>query len=228
LRISTGDVNTSDPVEVSAESSEGVHKRTVASLNDFLISLSDLSVVSNTFQQFFLKSRMRLTRYADTEDPETCMWNFCHYLFIPTRINDSTIPNSIKILSLRCWLATIMVLPLTQEFTNRFISIGEGIPEYQNQCGTVIEQRVDRIVECIDPQFIRETIASTSNKSNSMQVFIRTFASLALTASLEILEKWCPNIVECTRLNPGYDGKWLKAFDPLRVEQVKHINEMRK
>ena len=74
--------------------------------------------------------------------------------------------------------------------------------------------------------FIVKSLQTSYTTSNSMMVYLRVYTNTLLLVSIEILKKWCPNISECMRINPDFDGQWINPFDMIVNEQISFIQDM--
>lgn len=191
------------------------------------ISREFLNIISNTFAEA-IKRTPTLKKYIETdEDSVMIMWNFCHFFFVPVRLNDDTIPTNIKIDSLRRWLTTVFILPFNIEYCSKY----SGLIKRYN----IIHEGIDRFTtdkiktfeNDIAPEWINKVINEYYTTNHFTQEFIRTMMYIVILSSIDILKKYNPFIKEACSINPEYDGRWIPAFgDEMFNSQLKKINEL--
>ena len=166
-------------------------------------------------------------------DPRICTFEFLHYLFIPVRVDTNTLSEEIKINSLRKFITVIMFLPYMEEYSDRYLTAINNI-EFLKKVHQAIQQDANgkastNIVEQMinmKYDFIIKCLQTTYTTSNTMMVYIRVYTNLIILISIEILKKWCPNINECVRINPDFDGNWINPFDTIVNDQIQYIQDL--
>ena len=165
------------------------------------------------------------------QDPRLCAFEFLHYLYIPVRVDVSTLSDDIKINSLRKYITVVMFLPYLTPYTDRYLSAINNIEFMQkvhtniitvNGSITTIAQQMMNMTH----EFIIKSLQTSYTTSNSMMVYLRVYTNIIVLASIEILKKWCPNISECMRINPDFDGQWINPFDIIVNEQIAFIQDL--
>ena len=191
------------------------------------ISDREYEAVLNTFYSCIQKHK-RLSFYLkDIVDPQECMWECCHYLFIPVRLQHSSLPKSVQSNSLRKWLNVIFTLPFISQYVRKYESIIPNIKTLESVYERLIgdPEKVTKFTK-IEPEWVYGVIAKTYAKDNGAQVFIRLFINIALLCSVEILKKYCPNIRACVAINPDFDGVWLNPFDQQHIDHLQELNKL--
>lgn len=161
------------------------------------------------------------------EDPFECMWEFCHYLFIPVRLQHDSIPKEIRMNSLRKWVNIVFTLPFIRAYTEKYISAINNIAFIQDVLNKLIDDpsKISKFMK-IDDAWVFGTISRTYNKENPTQIFIRLFMNVLIIISVEILKKYCPNYHQCAAINPDWDGNWLNPFDTYHMDHLQEINKL--
>jgi len=195
--------------------------------NPLEINDDDFSAVLFTFQQCVNKN-LKLQHYAELiKDPIDCMWDFCFYFIAPVRLAKNTVPRDVVMNSLRKWLSVSFVLPFITTYANKYQNIIASvdfinsvygkISESEDRMGTIKSIPFEHIVACIGKKW---------NPNNTSHLLVRTFMHIFLMATSEIIKKYCPNIADCYRLNPTYDGTWIDEYDRMFDEHIRKLNSM--
>ena len=213
-------------VDISASMMFNHFMKTASNTNE--LSISMLNIIANTFTEA-IKETPVLKRYIETQsDPVMTMWKFCHYFFVPVRLNDDTIPQDVKIDSMRKWLTTIFTIPFSIEYCSKFASAIKrynDIAEGKNR----LTQETIKLFKEIKCDWINKIINEYYSKNQFTQEFIRLFMHVAILSSIDILKKYNPFIKEACHINKDYDGRWVPAFgDEMVNTQLKKINELTK
>lgn len=156
------------------------------------------------------------------KDKYTAMWYLCKDFFVPIRVITTSMSLNERNSQLRKWLSIVLTEPYINQYFLRFNKIIDV--DHLN----TYEEIINRLKE--DPSIMTKTyqnmLASNVNlklmlgesKPNGKPVmFIRTNIRIMLLASIEIMERYCPNLIECRMSNPRYNGTWLHSADQLRV-----------
>lgn len=163
---------------------------------------------------------------AKFPDPVLHLFEFCKYFFIPVRLNTSTLSDDIKINSIRKWVTIILSLPFNKEFTQKYLDVIANVDYLQQATEKIFENTVTmEKMENITDDFVAKTIAKYKT-SNTAQRYIRLIGYILVISSVEIMKKYCPNIYECMKINPQFDGAWINPFDKIFNEQVADINNL--
>ena len=165
------------------------------------------------------------------QDPRLCTFEFLHYLYIPVRVDVSTLSDDIKINSLRKYITVIMFLPYLTQYTDRYLRAINNVEFMQKVHSNIIT--INGSISNIAQQmmnmrydFIVKSLQPTYTISNTMMVYLRVYTNIIILVSIEILKKWCPNISECMRINPDFDGQWINPFDIIVNEQISFIQDL--
>lgn len=191
------------------------------------LSNEDLMAIASVFKQQ-IEKQPHLKIYAmNSTDPINCLFDILHYMFIPIRLDVETIPDSIKLQSLRKWLTLVMTLPFQFIYSSQYEKSINGITFLQEATEKMLSSDHVLIrISSVQPEFIVKTIAR-NHTSNTTQRFIRLVGHMVIILSIEILRKYCPNILECCRINPSYNGVWLNlAFDNIFQQQVSELTKI--
>ena len=192
------------------------------------LSVSMLNIIANTFMEA-IKETPVLKRYADTKtDPVMGMWKFCHYFFVPVRLNDESIPQDVKIESLRKWLTTIFVIPFNAEYCSKYSSVVKKYTLISEGRDKLTQNAVVQFKDNIKVDWINKIIAEYYvGKATFTLEFVRLTMHVALLSSIDILKKYNPFVKEACAINPNYDGRWVPSFgDEMVNTQLKKINEL--
>lgn len=191
------------------------------------ITDEDFNTVAQSFRNYIDKNpNSKLAHHAKQyTDPVECMWEFCHYFFVPVRLQHETIPKVVKINSLRKWLTVSFTLPFVRVYTDKFLNSINNIQYLQSVYDRLNESRIEQF-KSIDHDFVNVMICRVYNEQNQTIMFVRICMNIVLMASIEIMKKYCPNYSECYRINPNYDGTWLNPFDPIFSEHVMELNKL--
>jgi len=208
LVISPNDSNVANKTELTDEQ----FKTIVLTFNAFIARNKSLKIYNQTIE---------------ITDPIDKMWSLCHYLFVPVRLQDDTIPRNIKINSLRKWLTVAFTLPFIPNYTNKYMNAINNVQYIQMIYEKLVSDptKIQRI-KSLDVSFISKTISRTYNNNNPSQIFTRVYMNIMLMASVEIMKKYCPNYPECCVINPNYDGAWLNPVDPIYNEHLVELNNL--
>lgn len=166
-------------------------------------------------------------------DPRLCTFEFLHYLFIPVRADVSTLSTDIKINSLRKYITVLMFLPYMEDYIERYLEAINNMEFVKNVHSAIIQDVngkgstniVEQMVN-MKYDFISKCLQTSYTTSNTMMVYIRVYTNIIILSSIEILKKWCPNINECIRINPDFDGSWINSFDTIVNEQLQYIQDL--
>ena len=174
----------------------------------------------------------RLGLYSkQIQDPRLCAFEFLHYLYIPVRVDVSTLTDDIKINSLRKYITVIMFLPYITAYTDRYLSAINNIEFMQRVHSNILNTKlgisnVAQQMMNMRYDFIVKSLQTSYTTSNSMMVYLRVYTNIIILVSIEVLKKWCPNISECMRINPDFDGQWINPFDIIVNEQISSIQDL--
>ena len=198
-------------------------------LNRSEITDDQFNSICETFRNYVDKNqKTKMSHYAKgINDNADLLWEFCHYLFVPVRLQHDTIPRVMKINSLRKWLTVAFTLPFVKTYTSKYINAINNIPFSQ----AIYEKLVDdpnkiEKLKSIDDSFAQISISRVYNENNPTMIFIRICMNILLMASIEIMKKYCPNYPECYRINPNFDGTWLNPFDTIYSEHLLELNNL--
>lgn len=185
--------------------------------------------IVNTFVRCINENKRLAMIAKDIVDPYECMWEFCHYLFVPTRLMHDAIPKPIKMNSLKIWINLIFTLPFIQEYTSKLVSCMPAVEHIQSVYAKIRDDatKIKRMTE-IDKDWCYNAIGEGKKGLNPLQTFIRTVMMVSLVASIEIVKKYCPCYRRCAQINPEYDGQWLNPVDPYYNEHLEALNKLLK
>lgn len=162
-------------------------------------------------------------------DPILCTFEFLHYLFIPVRMDVSTMSEELKINHLRKYLTVIMFLPYMDSYTEKYIAAINNIEFLQKVHATLTNKNNSNNIAIqmknMKIDFIFKSLLTNYTQNNSMMIYLRVYCNMVLLISIEILKKWCPNIIECMRINPNFDGSWVNPFDAIVNEQIQCLQD---
>jgi hypothetical protein len=142
------------------------------------------------------------------------------------RLNTATIPTPVQETSLKNWLLVVMTIPFIRLYSDKYSTTLNNINHIYKVRNQLVNhpETVNNIISTIAFPWIRDNvITEVYNKEHALQVFIRTFIQIALLASIEIIKKYNPCIVDTNCYNTNYDGSWLVPVDPQHIE---HMNKL--
>lgn len=195
--------------------------------NETELNDSEYEAVLNTFYSS-VKSHKRLSFHVkDINDPQECMWECCHYFFIPVRLQHNSLPKTVQSNSLRKWLNVVFTLPFIPQYTRKFEGVVNNVKFLENIYYKFADDptKVSKFTS-IDAEWVYSAIARTYIKEHTTQIFIRLFMNVVLLCSVEILKKYCPNYRSCVSINPDYDGAWLNPFDQQHIDHLQELNKL--
>ena len=205
--------------------------------NKVLLSDADFNQLAFVFADCLPRASPRLNTFTEQykTDAEK-MWQCCKYLIIPIRVNHETIPPTDRENMLRKWLSTVFTLPFCDLYTNRYKDIyPEAILTLQRVYG--IFKIADKVnepsfniqkvtqIKSLDEKLIKAYTSPIQSSGMADRIF-RIFMMIVLLGSGEIIKKWCPNILECRKINPAFRGTWLRPFDILVNPQLTRISKI--
>lgn len=194
------------------------------------ISDNDFTNIAIVFKNEMDKNQ-KLGMYSQSvQDPRLCMFEFVHYLYIPVRVDISTLSYDIKINSLRKYLTVIMFLPYMTQYTDRYVSAINNL-EFMQKVHDTLSNKNNNIAQqmmTMKPEFIYKSLQTSYTITNNMMVYLRVYTNIIILISIEIMKKWCPNIAECMRINPDFDGNWINPFDTIVNEQIGYVQDITK
>lgn len=187
------------------------------------------NTIASTFKNYIDKNpSTKMSYYAKgITDPVDLMWEFCHYFFVPVRLQHETIPRMMKINSLRKWFTVAFTLPFVRNYTDKYLNAINNIQFLQAIYEKLVDDpnKIDKL-KSINDDFAKISIARVYNEQNPTMIFLRICMNIVLMSSIEIMKKYCPNYPECYRINPNYDGTWLSPFDPIYSEHLMELNNL--
>lgn len=194
---------------------------------DTELSDSEYEGICNTFYTCVKQNKRLSFHLKDIVDPQECMWEYCHYFFVPVRLQHNSLPKSVQSNSLRKWLNVIFTLPFIPQYVRKFESVVPGVMGLETIYRNLQENpnKVTQISK-IELDWAYSTIARSFNKDNTTQAFIRLFMYISLLCSVEILKKYCPNYRACAAINPDFDGVWLNPFDQQHIDHLQELNKL--
>jgi len=192
---------------------------------------SQLQQVAKTFVESISETPKlsRFTQHNVKSDAILTMWEYCHYFFVPVRLNQESIPDVVKLQTMRKWLTVVFTLPFYTDYTRKYLNTINNV-EYIEEGRSTLKNpdKIENIINKINISWIIGIINEVYNPDVFLQNFIRTFMHVSLMASIEILKKYNPFIVDCTKINPNYDGTWIISLDPMFSEQLFKISSLLK
>lgn len=191
------------------------------------ISKEHFNIVANTFVEA-IKQTPTLKRYVENDgDAVLTMWKFCHYLFVPVRLNEDTIPLDVKVNSLKRWITTVFVIPFNIEYTSKFSNLIKRYNVIHDGIEKMTDMAIQQFKTNIKIDWINKIINDYYNVGQFTQEFIRTFMYVLVLSSIDILKKYNPFVKEACAINPNYDGRWIPSFgDEMINIQLRKINEL--
>lgn len=183
--------------------------------------------IVNTFVNCINKHAKLSFHAKGLNDPFECMWEFCHYLFIPVRLAHDSIPRDVRMNALRKWVNVVFTLPFIKNYTDKYITIINNTSFLQDVYNRLTDDpsKIERFTR-IEPEWTYNTLARTYNKDNPTQIFVRLYMNIFVIASVEILKRYCPNYHQCASVNPDFDGAWLNPFDHQHMDHLQEINKL--
>jgi hypothetical protein len=192
--------------------------------SEFDLTSDEFISMMNTFCKCVSENNHLAHLCKSLTNPEDCVFECCHYFFIPSRVDHNSIPKNERLNFIKKWFVTMFALPFINMYTDKFKESINNIPFLQQIYQKLVEDpsKMDKFAT-IDQKFIYQTISRAYNENNPTQIFLRTYMNVSLIANMEILQKWCPNIKECMNINPTFDGRWINPFDNTFNDQITQI-----
>lgn len=190
-----------------------------------LINEYELTLIANAFKASIAKSNSHLSLVSNKfDDNIKHLAYFTKYLYIPVRLDYTTIPEDQQIKFLRAWLTTIVVLIANNNYSSRFANIIPKLDIFKTCSDKLANDENVRInMKSMDYAKINQMLINKAPPTNSLHNYIEIFNILLSNINSEIVSKFCPNYNECLAVNSIYDGKWLSPFDGDVSEQLKSI-----
>lgn len=194
--------------------------------SDTELSNEEYESVLNTFYSAVKAHGTLSFHVKNISDPQDCMWECCHYLFIPVRLNHASLPKNVQANSLRKWLNVIMTLPYIPQYYSKYEGLINNIKVLEQMYQGIVNDpsKLPKIYK-IESNWIYSTIARQYG-GTTLQTFVRVFMNMVLMCSVEILKKYCPNYRVCAAVNPDFDGAWLNPFDQYHIDHLQELNKL--
>lgn len=197
--------------------------------SDKELSQEVFQAICTTFKEFISRNAdLRINHYVrNIQDPFETMWALCKYFFVPSRLNDMTIPKEIRVISLRKWLSIVFVLPFIRDYGEKFANVIPNIFTISNIYEKFINNsaQIDKLMQTGDT-LARKAIGTVYNQDVMVIQFIRTFMHTFLMCTTEILKRYCPNYHKCVQINPNYDGTWINFYDSVYTTQYAELTKL--
>lgn len=157
-------------------------------------------------------------------DPIKCFIYFTKYLYIPVRIDISTIPEDKQKEYAKYWLSCISLLLYVRNYSIKFNTVIPTLDTYY-QCLESTNTRPELIdkFKAIKLEQIQSYLTHKFDPSHKAAIFYATMMKIIYNASIEIIRKFCPNYPAVKYINPNYDGAWLSPLDYDVNNQIKQI-----
>lgn len=205
-----------------------------ASPTEIEITDEEFEHICYVFVQAALKEPRLERIIKNISDPRDAMFDLCHIFFIPIRLLASSIPHSVKLISLRKWINTVFVLPFitkyVQQFEHTITSINDLNNHYKQFQDDINLNNganiVNKFVTMITPENITNAFICVGSASNNSIKFVRLSMNLLLFASIDIIKHYCPNFHECHTRNKEFDGSWITMFDPYHMKHIDKLNDL--
>ena len=163
---------------------------------------------------------------AKFPDPVKCFIYFTKYLYIPVRVDISTIPEAKQKEFAKIWISSITLLLFIKTYSIKFNTVIPTIDSYyQSIEATNTREEVVQALKNLDVGKIETYLTCKFNPNHKTAIFYATMMKLIYNASIEIIRKWCPNYPDARYINPNYDGSWLSPLDTDVNNQIKQIQK---
>ena len=157
-------------------------------------------------------------------DPIKCFIYFTKYLYIPVRVDVSSIPDDKQKEYARTWLSTITLLLFIRNYFIKFSTIIPTIDTYYQSLETAMTKpKVEAALKGLDLGTIENFLTHKFNPNHKTAIYFATMMKIIYNASIEIIRKFCPNYPAAKYINPNYDGSWLSPLDMDVNNQIKQI-----
>lgn len=189
----------------------------------------ELYKLASTFHTSVSSSKFSMLT-GKINDPIQTLLHFTKYMYVPSRLDFSSIPASMQLIFLKQWLSTVCILVSVSQYTDKFMSIVPVLEIYKG-CLTQFLDKEKGLEMCqkiktIGISSIDDMLLSKLNEKNRLLVFIQTLNKLVFNINIEIVQKFCPNYNVVKGINPGCDGAWVSPFDEDVNIQIKKLQDI--
>ena len=191
-----------------------------------LINDSELAQIANTFKTIMMSSKYKNVSEKLT-DPLKHLMYFTKYMYIPVRLNYSSIPQYLQINYLKSWLTILVILTTKTDYINKFQSVYKNIDVYKRCLDILLINEDTRTKLSATPfQSIENILITCAAPNNGLHNFIQLLSKFIFHINIEIVNKFCPNFNICQTINKNYDGTWLSPLDPDVNEQLSKLKSI--
>lgn len=238
FKILQNQINTTDPYDVKGTSFKDINAGQV--LNSMMISSPIASNTTNTtellnsefdlviasFYEACMSNNLLRSTAIKYKDPEVCMWELCHYFFIPVRLNYRTIPENIRKNSLRKWINVAFTIPFVANYRNKYINVVNNLTFIQLVQDAFVDnpQKMQNVVQN-DYKKIESCLGRRYSENSQLHKFVRACMNIMLFACAEMIKSYNPCLSECMQINAKFNGEWCNRFDPMLSTQLSKLDE---
>ena len=188
-----------------------------------LIGDQELMLIANNFKASIAKSKMSSISNQLT-DPIQHLCHFTKFFYIPVRLEYKTIPEQIRLMYLKVWLTTLIILMTNQNYYYKYTTIFPNIEVYKSCLVNLqADENIRAKMSMLPYDNIDNMLSNSPQPNNSLHIFTQIFYKLFMSINVEIIQKFCPNFNKCMMINPKYDGSWIAPIDPDINEQINKL-----
>lgn len=155
------------------------------------------------------------------DDPIDCFIYFTKYLYIPVRLDISSIPkdpSTKKNLILRqfakLYLTTVSILIQLDAYTIKFDGLIADLEKYKTCMRQIFEnEKIEAQIRNVSVENVVRYIKSAYNPTANTAIFYKILIRLIFNISMEIIQKFCPNYKTVSLINRSFDGTWISPLD---------------
>lgn len=237
FKILQNQINTTDPFHTKDSSNGNLDAGVI--YNSLLMSSPVASNITNVCElvnkewelvvNSFHEAALENTRLRSTavryKDPEECMWELCHYFFIPVRVNVKSIPKNVRDNSLRKWVNIAFVTPFVPNYRMKYANVISRLDFIQTVHDAFITEpaKMESIMAS-DYRKIESCLGRRYSPKSQLHLFLRKSLNIMMFSCSEMIKAWCPCLAECVQINPQFNGEWCNRFDPMLITQLSMID----
>lgn len=173
-----------------------------------------------------------INRYITSLNPQTDIdkvFEVVKWLIVPIRLNTRTIPSNERELILKSWFSIVFTLPLNPEYITGY---SNAYPIHSESANTLFRtvlsdssQARSAIsqIQSLGDEIINAALSSGRITNNTYRV-IRGVTVMFIITSVDIIQKFCPNLSSCIAVCSEFDGRWIEPLDMVVNDQLQTIS----
>ena len=189
-----------------------------------LYSDNEFYELCSTFHKSISESKKIGIVARKMEDPVRAFIYFTKYMYIPVRVDVSTIPDKVLLSTAKRWLSILSILVQSTGYTGKYINIFKGLEVYHTCFKQILTNPSIRSkFKSQNIEKINSYLANSFDINHKISLFYITLTKLIYSINTEVIHKYCPNYLFVKSINPKYNGVWISPLDPDVNNQYSHI-----